>query len=157
MTNIDINSPKFLTRETLAAIVFAAAGSYWIYCNNLFTGLFGLLLGVSLGFMYKGISFDLPGKRYRIYTGLFQFRFGTWEILPSITGVTIKYFSEIITSGKPGRMRDDKIGHYILMLSRSNSSQGIILQRFSLDEEGYAIMLGQKISEVFQVPLATYL
>ena len=72
---------------------------------------------MSLGFVYKGLGFDLVGKRYRTYVGFFQWCFGTWQSLPVIVGVTVKYFSELATSGKPGRIRTDKVGYYILMLS----------------------------------------
>ena len=156
MKNIDINRPIFLTRETMAAIVFAAAGCYWIYNGDWPIGLLGLLLGTSLGFMYKGIGFDLSGKRYRIYTGLFQFRFGTWANLPPISGVTLKRFSEIHTSGEPGRMREDKFTKFILMLSVSNSREGVILQKFNSNAKDYAIEIGEQVAEIFNVQLAVY-
>lgn len=155
--NIDLNKPELLTRETIAAAVFAAAGVYWMYCGNWFLGLFGLLLGVCLGFMYKGLGFDLVGNRYRIYTGLFKWRFGAWHSLPGIAGVTVKYFSELVSSGKPGRMRTDKSGYYVLMLSVKQSSQGIILQEFPLNQREYVVDLGNQIASAFGVPIHTFL
>ena len=153
MVTVDINPPRLLTRETLAAVVFAAAGGYWIYCGNWLTGLLGLFIGLTMDFMDKGIAFDLSRKRYKNYSGLLGLKLGTWEALPAVSGITIKYFSEIVTSGKPGRIRQDKAGHYVLMLSISHSATGLILERFAVDEENYVIMLGEKISAIFNVPL----
>ena len=90
---------------------------------------------MSLGFVYKGLGFDLVGKRYRTYVGFFQWRFGTWQSLPVIMGVTVKHFSELATSGKPGRVRTDKVGYHVLMLSVQQSSMGIILQEFPLNQK----------------------
>ena len=155
--NIDLNKPVLLTKETLAAAIFAAAGLYWLYCGSWFLGLSGLLLGVSLGFVYKGLGFDLIDKRYRIYIGFFQWRFGTWQSLPVIVGVTVKYFSELATSGKPGRMRTDKVGCYILMLSVQQSSMGIILQEFPLNQQEYVMGLGEQIASAFRAPIHSFL
>lgn len=157
MQNFDLNRPTLLTRETMAASIFAAAGCYWLYWKNWLLGIIGLLLGASLGFLYKGIGFDLPNQRYRIYTGLFQFRFGRWTTLPAVVGVTIKYFSELVDCGDEGVVRNEKIGCYILMLSVEHASNGIILQRFGLNRKKYVIKLGQIISDLLDVPLATFL
>lgn len=156
MINIDLHKPKLLTRESLVAVVFAAAGIYWFTCGNWLLGLFGLLLALSAGFLYKGLGFDLDARCYRVYTGLFKWKFGAWEHLPTICGVTIKYFSVLSTSGRQGRMRTDKIGEYILILSVSGSIQGIVLQRFSLNQKEYALALGNQIAQFMQVPLATF-
>ena len=157
MNNIDLNKPHLLTRESVGAVFFAAAGIYFLSNGGWFLGCSGLLLAVSIGFLYKGLGFDLPGKRYRVYTGLFNWRFGTWEVLPPISGVTVKYFSEFVTSGKPGRMRTDQVGYYVLMLSVINAQQGIILQRFGLNQKEYVVEIGEKIAEVFQVTVAIFL
>ena len=157
MVNIDLNKPTLLTRETIGAVAFAAAGLYWFNRGNLVLGLIGLMLGFCLGFMYKGLCFDITGRRYRIYTGLFHWRFGNWQALPVIAGVTVKYFSELVTSGKPGRMRSDKVGYYVLMLSVHQSHQGIILQEFLLNQREYAIELGEQIASAFNVPIHTFL
>jgi len=155
--NIDLNKPVLLTRETLIAAVFAAAGMYWVYCGNWFFGVTGILLGLSMGFMYKGMGFDIAGNRYRIYTGFFRWRFGTWQPLPSIVGVTVKDFSKNATSGEPGGMRADKIGYCVLMLSVRNSSQGVILQKFPLSQWDYAMALGAQIARAFRVPIHSFL
>ena len=155
--NIYLNTPQIMSKESLGAACFAASGIYLLQRGGWFLGCSGLLLGVSLGFMYKGIGFDLPGKRYRVYTGLFQWRFGTWAFLPPVSGVTVKYFSELVTSGKPGRMRTDKADYYVLMLSVTNSSQGIIIQRFNLDQKEYALSLAEQIADILDVSIATFL
>ena len=157
MTNIDINSPRLITRESFAAVVFAAAGIYWFSPGNWLYGLAGLILGLILGFLYKGFGFDLSAKRYRVYTGLFQWRFGGWEPLPSVVGVTVKYFSQLTTSGEPGRLRTDKSGEYILMLSIENSANGVILQRFGSNQAEYALELGKRVANVFDVRLTSFL
>ena len=155
--NLDLDGPHLLTRESIVAVVFAAAGIYFLRNGGWFLGCGGLLLAVSRGFLYKGMDFDLPGKRYRLYTGLFNWRFGTWNILPSISGVTVKYFSELYTSGKPGRIRTDQVEYYVLMLSVVNLREGIILQRFGLNQKEYALTLSGQIADVFKVPLTIFL
>lgn len=157
MENFDLNKPELLTKESLVALFFATAGIYWFSCDSWGLGIISLVLAASLGFMYKGIGFDLPRQRYRIYTGLFQWRFGSWQRLPKVIGVTVKYFSELTTSGKPGRMRTDKIGYFVLMLSIYESSQGIILQEFQLNQEEYMMTLGKEIAQTFNVPLNSFL
>ena len=154
--NIDLNKPHLFTRESVVAVVFAAAGIYFLCNHGWFLGCSGVLLAVSLAFLYKGLGFDLSGKRYRVYTGLFDWRFGTWEVLPPISGVTVKYFSELVTSGKAGRMRTDQVGYYVLMLSVVDSPQGLILQRFGLNQKEYALELSEQIANIFQVQVATY-
>ena len=78
--------------------------------------------------MKKGIEIDLESRHYRSFTSLFGFRAGDWEKLPLVQHITMKYFSDLVTSGKEGRMRTDQHKRYIVMFSVLGSSQGVILQ-----------------------------
>ena len=54
-------------------------------------------------------------------------------------------------------MRTDKIGYYILMLSVQQSSMGIILQEFPLNQQEYVMELGEQIASAFRVPIHSFL
>ncbi len=157
--NIDLNKPQFLTQSTIGALVFAGTGMYWAYCSDWLLAGCGIVLGICMGFMYKGIGIDLPGKRYRTYTGFFNYRHGAWEPLPAVSGVTVKYFSELVvtSTGRAGAVRTDADQHYILMLSVANSPVGLVLQRFKLNERDNALVLSNRIAEILQVPLYSFL
>ncbi|TGD79731.1 hypothetical protein [Hymenobacter wooponensis] len=99
----------------------------------LYSGVFHLamvaLINAAFCFsMRKGIELDLGSRQYRLFTSLFGFRAGDWEKLPLVQHITMKYFSDLVTSGKECRIRTDQHKRYIVMFSVSGSSQGVILQ-----------------------------
>ena len=114
-------------------------------------------MAVWTGFLHEGIDFDLDCKRYRLYTGLYRWKIGAWKQMPIICGVTIKYFSELVTTEDDTGLRTDKNARLILMLSVANSPQGIIIQQFDLTEKKHALITGARIAEALQVPLATFI
>ena len=114
-------------------------------------------MSICTGFLHEGVDFDLDCRRYRLYTGLHKWKIGTWTQLPTISGVTIKYFTEIITTEDETGLRTDKDARFILLLSVANSSQGIIIQQFGLTEKEHALIMGARIAAIFQVPLATFI
>ena len=113
-------------------------------------------MAVCTAFLHEGIDFDLDCKRYRLYTGLHRWKFGAWKQMPAIVGVTIKYFSELVTTENETGLRTDKNARLILMLSVTDSSQGIIIQQFDLTEKKFALTTGARIAAILQVPLATF-
>ena len=77
--------------------------------------------------------------------------------MPTIVGVTIKYFSELIITENETGLRTDKNARLVLMLSVADSSQGIIIQQFGLTEKKLALTTGARIAAILQVPLATFM
>jgi hypothetical protein len=153
--NIDLHSPRLVSPKTALAVVFAISGAYVLNQSGLL-GISGLALAVCCGFLCKGIGLDVAGKRYRFYISLLQLRIGDWQPLPTIRGVTLKYFSERVTSGKPGRMRADKVDYYVLLLSVQNSQQGIIVKEYDLDERQEALQLAALLAQILKVEFFDY-
>ena len=114
-------------------------------------------MAVCTAFLHEGIDFDLDCKRYRLYTGLHRWKIGAWKQMPTIVGVTIKYFSELVTTEDETGLRTDKNARLILMLSVANSSQGIIIQQFDLTEKKFALITGERIAAILRVPLAPFM
>ena len=114
-------------------------------------------MAIWTGFLYEGVDFDLNYRRYRLYTGLYKWKIGAWTQLPTIAGITIKYFSDLVTTQDETGVSKDKNARLILMLSVANSSQGIIIQQFGLTEKEHALIMGARIAAIFQVPLATFI
>ena len=110
-----------------------------------------------------GMEFSADHGSVRDYYSLFGQRFGRWRPLPPIVGVTVKYFSEVV-SPTPGRSSwgvwNDAPRHHkklVVLLSVKNSPVGIIVGNFSLDEETEALDFAQGIAEGFAVPVHTFL
>lgn len=123
-------------------------------------GLLGCLLA-SLGRI--GIEFRLDRTAYREYYTLFGFRAGQWQLLKSVVGVTVKYYSEIAKSSNGryswGVWNNQPRRHeeVIIMLSIRNSVTGIILGRCALDDVNLAIDEAHTIAVFFAVPVRQYL
>ena len=122
--------------------------------------LFGCLL-VALG--RAGLEFSQELHSFRQYYSLFIWRVGPWQQLPHITGVTLKYFSEVtpftptryswgIWNNAPTRLKE-----LVVMFSVQNAPTGIIIARFSTDEENQAIQFVHDVASVFAVPARIYL
>ena len=114
-------------------------------------------MAVCTAFLHEGIDFDLDCKRYRLYTGLHRWKIGAWKQMPTIVGVAIKYFLELVTTEDETGLRTDKNARLILMLSVANSSQGIIIQQFDLTEKKFALTTGAQIAAILRVPLAPFM
>ena len=116
-------------------------------------------MAVCTAFLHEGIDFDLDCKRYRLYTSLHRWKIGAWKQMQmsTIVGVTIKYFSDFVTTENETGLRTDKNARLILMLSVANSSQGIIIQQFDLTEKKCALTTGARIAAILQVQLATFM
>ena len=84
-------------------------------------------MAVCTAFLHEGIDFNFHFKRYHLYTDLHRWKIGAWKQMPTIVGVTIKYFSDFVTTEDETGLRTDKNARLILMLSVANSSQGIII------------------------------
>ena len=119
--------------------------------------LFGCLLII---LAKAGMEFSEDYRSFRECYSLFGQRFGRWERLPPIVGVTVKYFSETASSTPSKYSWSDAPVHYeklVVMLSVENKSVGIIIANFSLDDVNPAIDFAHDIAEGFGVPVHIFL
>jgi len=103
------------------------------------------------------ISEDL--RRFRKYYAVLGYKIGNWRAMPTVVGVTLKYFATA-TRGSSKYSWEAPINRseeVIVMLSVHNSSEGFIIGRFSVDDVNKAIDLAHNTAEQFQVPVNTYL
>ena len=122
-------------------------------------GLFGCVL---VGLIRAGMDFSADNRLYREYYMLFGRRFGRWQPLPVIVGVTLKYFSEVVTVNSGNNWKvwhngPNRIGKLVVMLSVKNTATGIILSYFSLDDVNQASDFAHEIAEKFGVPVNIFL
>ena len=111
----------------------------------------------------EGIEFSDDHRSMRNYYSLLGWRYGSWEPLPTITGVTLKYFSELVNNTNSKYSwgvwnntpnRNEKL---IVMLSVQNRATGIILGEFSMDDVNSANSFAHDIAEEFAVPVHVFL
>ncbi|RYE90123.1 MAG: hypothetical protein EOO37_03675 [Cytophagaceae bacterium] len=103
------------------------------------------------------ISKDL--RRYREYYAVLGFKIGSWQLLPPVSGVTLKYFSEITRlqakyNARSTIIRSEEI---VVMLSVPGSATGIIIGRFLADNVNTAIDFAHDTATDFNVPVNMYL
>ncbi|GAA4384263.1 hypothetical protein [Hymenobacter koreensis] len=103
-------------------------------------------------FTAKGVAFDIPNRRYRHFSKIGGLRIGRWEQLPSVSRVVAKYFSQLGTSGKPGRMRTDREEYLVVMLSVEGSATGIIVERLALEAKSEALELAEDLARPLGIP-----
>ncbi|GAB2947436.1 hypothetical protein GCM10027048_10480 [Hymenobacter coalescens] len=101
----------------------------------------------------KGIEVDLPNFRLRHFTKIGGWRIGGWEELPPVSRVVVKYFSQLGTSGRPGRMRTDQEAFWVVMLSVTGSAEGIVVERLALPAKADALQLAETLAKPFGVPV----
>ena len=131
--------------------------------NNKIGGSFALIGCLLIVLTKDGMEFSADCRSFRDYYSLFGWRFGRWEQLPFIVGVTVKYFSET-ASATPGRYSwgiwNDSPRHcekLVVMLSVINKPIGIVIGNFSLDDVNEAMSFAHNIAEGFVVPVHTFL
>jgi hypothetical protein len=110
-----------------SASLLAAGGLFVLYHGFIFHGCIGVGIALLFGTTQKGVELDIQAQRYRFFTLIIGFRIGSWETLPNVQRVVMKYYSDLVTHGKPGRMRTDSDRRYIIMFSVPNSTQGVII------------------------------
>ena len=131
--------------------------------NNKIGGSFALIGCLLIVLTKAGMEFSTDCRSFREYYSLFGWRFGRWEQLPAIVGVTVKYFSET-TSVTPGRYSwgiwndsPRQCEKLVVMLSVKNKPIGIVIGDFSLDDVNEAMSFAHNIAEGFAVPVHTFL
>ncbi|MDW3192925.1 MAG: hypothetical protein R8G66_11190 [Cytophagales bacterium] len=96
--------------------------------------LFGLLIVTS----YSGVLIDYSQKRYKEYTSVAGYKFGEWEVLPTVSEVQVLSISYIHTNSPngvsptlSGRVTDYKTllyaddGQPLLSLDYTNKNQAV--------------------------------
>jgi len=131
--------------------------------NNELIGSLALVGCLLLILTKAGMEFSADHRAVREYYSLFGWRFGRWQSLPPIVGVTVKYFSEIV-SPTPGRYSwgiwNDAPWHYaklVVLLSVKNNPVGMVVGNFSLNEATEALDFARVMAEGFAVPVHTFL
>jgi hypothetical protein len=121
-----------------------------------------LLILVFIGAASSGhtaleVSEDL--YRYRKYYAVLGFKIGDWRPMPTVVGVTIKFFSTVIkgSSNYSWEASINRSKEVIIMLSVRDSSTGFVIGRFSADNVNEAIDLARDTAKRFHVPLNNYL
>lgn len=148
-----LRKPELISWEAVLASAFFIVGLLCISAGSWLFGTISLVLALARGFLYTGIEFDLTHGKFRFFTALFELRMGSWESLPVITGVTVKYFSVLQTTGRIGLRRMDKVESFIVLLSVENSTQGIILIRYKLKHKNSAVLLANGVADYLKVPV----
>lgn len=153
------HQPRLVSWLTALAGTFFLLGCWFINAGTWLFGTLIIVMGLVPCLLHKGGEFDLARRSFRSFVapvGLGALRMGSWEALPPIVGVTIKYFAKLVTSGRPGRMRTDNIESFIVMLSVQDSTQGIIIGEYGLHERARAEIFAQEIADHLAVPLKIY-
>ncbi|RTQ48222.1 hypothetical protein EJV47_17495 [Hymenobacter gummosus] len=112
-----------------------------------------LLLALMPFALSKGLEVDLPNSRLRHFTKIGGLRIGEWEELPPVSRVVVKYFSQLGTSGRPGRMRTDQEAFWVVMLSVAGSANGIVVERLALTAKADALQLAATLAKPLGVPV----
>lgn len=157
-----------LTRTALPPGFFAIPVG--LFCFLTVFGVDALLsAGISLCgcllvfFSRSGLEISQDLHFFRQYYSLFIWRVGSWQQLPNIAGITLKYFSQVapftptrdswgIWNNAPTRFEE-----LVVMFSVQNASTGIIITRFSADEEQEATQFANDVANIFDVPVRIYL
>lgn len=156
------------TARFRSAYLFPAAGLTLGLLNssasNWLAGAAGLLLVAGLSSLYTGLEISADRRHRRDYWGLLGRRFGRWQPLPPVIGITLKYYATVTKAGqpnvtsrntwKPARRRSEEL---VLMLSLHNQPTGLIVGRYDLDEVNEAIDFAHELAEYFDVPVNQYL
>ncbi|MDO7886746.1 hypothetical protein [Hymenobacter cheonanensis] len=127
--------------------------------GKILIGLLILFLGLapSLGGTALEISADC--RQYRAYYSLFGLKFGRWQPLPPVVGVTLKYFSTVSTRRSKYSWNATTSHHeeIVVLLSVRNSVTGMTIERFSADDVNTAIDFAHDMADRFNVPVNQYL
>ena len=126
-------------------------------------GAIGLLGWAVLCSGCTGLEISPDRRRSRDYWGVLGLRFGSWQPLPPVVGVTLKYYATL-AAGRSGptswgiwQQSSRRYEELVLMLSLHNQPTGIITGRYTLDEVNEAIDFAHELAAYFDVPVNQYL
>ena len=110
-----------------------------------------------------GVEVRAAPRAMRTYYSLFGRRWGRWQPLPPIVGVTVNYFSELVppTQGKYSwgiwndqPRRDEQV---VVLLSVQDRPVGVVVGHFALDAVADALVFVRGLADGFAVPVHTFL
>ena len=132
--------------------------------SNWLAGAAGILLVAGLSSLYTGLEISADRRHRRDYWGLLGRRFGRWQPLPPVVGITLKYHSTVAKAGRPSALSwgiwkpaSRRHQELVLMLSLSKQPTGLIVGRYDLDDVNAAIDFAHELAEYFDVPVNQYL
>ncbi len=147
-----------LLAVALAAVLALYGAAVWV------AGLFGLALVFGLSSWGAGLEFSPDLQRYRPYSALGRWRFGRWQPLRPVVGVTLKYYSVLeraSTSGSSNwgvwKSSHNRREELIVLLSLRGSATGLIMAHFTPDDVNDAIDFAHDTADRFRVPVNQYL
>ncbi|AMR25919.1 hypothetical protein A0257_01615 [Hymenobacter psoromatis] len=149
---------KYLSATIPLAIILVAFGmAPWqavLIC-------LALWILISRGYAGKEISAEFT--QVRDYYDLLGWRFGSWQKLPTIVGVTLKKFS-VLQSRMPAAMSwgswqnsTGRLEEIVIILSVQHSRQGIIIGRTSVETLDQTTEAANRLAAHFGVPVNLYL
>jgi hypothetical protein len=111
---------------------------------------------------YTGVELSADRRQFRSYFGLLGLKIGSWQPLPPVVGVTLKYYSKIQRSNSrystsilsAAARRAEEL---VVLLSVPNSPTGIIVGRFALDDVNPAIDFAHDLADELDVGVNMYL
>lgn len=110
-----------------------------------------------------GLEVRATPRALREYYSLFGRRWGRWQPLPPIVGVTVKYFSELVppTPSKYSwgiwndqARRDEQL---IVLLSVQDRPVGVVVGHFAADDAPGALAFARGLADDLAVPVHTFL
>jgi hypothetical protein len=123
----------------------------------LFMALFTFFGAFCLHFNYQNFAVDRNRHRYRYFNNLFGFPIGTWQPLPIVSAIVMKYFSELPISGRRGWQVQNFQAYCIVMLSTTAANhKGIIVYKFPYRDKTQALQLTAELAQYFDVPTHIY-
>ena len=117
-----------------------------------------------LSSLYTGLEISVDRQRSRDYWGLLSWRFGRWQPLPPVVGITLKYYATRTKAGRPSALSGGvwkptsrRHEELVLLLSLQNRATGLIVGRCALDDVNAAIDFAHELADYFNVPVQQYL
>ncbi|UOQ71685.1 hypothetical protein [Hymenobacter cellulosilyticus] len=152
--------------QTYVALILAALGLLCCRMGGLASAahilflLMGsvlVLVGLGLGLSSFHFVLDKTGNRYRSCPTLLGFNLGDWQPLPSLSGITVKYFSEYPIAGRRRWQTNNPQEHYIVMLSsKAANRRGIVVGKFPYRQKSQATDLAAQLAAYLALPVTLY-
>lgn len=147
----------YLGPSVALSVVFLFLGApSWL------AALLCLAVWLIVSFSYSGKEISADYTEIRNYYSLVGCRFGLWQPMPDVVGITVKYFSAL-DSAMPASMSwgswqnsTKRLEELVIMLSVRSSRQGIIIGRASVDSRRQIQAAAQHLADALAVPLHTY-
>ena len=149
---------KYLVASLSLCVIFLAFGA---------TGQLAFLLClaswliVSFSFLGKEISAD--HTKIRDYYSMVGYRFGSWQQMPVVVGIIVKYFSAL-DSRLPASLSwgnwqntTKRLEELVIMLSVQGARQGVIVGRASVDNLGQVREFAKRLAASLGVPVSMFL